>query len=104
MNGVEVYVKEELPFSQEVSLENSEDSYLFFRLALLHSLYFLFFLQQFLSLSLSTVFDAISSNIDKVLSINPYVNVFVFGNFNVHLKYWITCSGGTDRHDELYYK
>ena len=104
MHGLEVYVKEGLPFSQEVSLENSEDSYLFFRLALLHSLYFLFFLQQFLSLSLTTVFDAISSNIDKVLSINPYVNVFVFGNFNVHLKYWIICSGGTDRHDDLYYK
>ena len=43
MHGVEVYVKEGLPFLQKVSLENSEDSYLFFRLALLHSLYFLFF-------------------------------------------------------------
>ena len=38
MNGLAVYVKEELPFAQDVSLENSADSYLSFVLALLHSL------------------------------------------------------------------
>ena len=42
-------------------------------------------------------FDSISSNIDEVLSTNPSANVFVFGDFNVHQKDWLTCSAGTDR-------
>ena len=54
-------------------------------------------------MSLWTVFYSISSNIDEVLSINPYANVFVFGDFNVHHKDWLTYSGGTDRPDELCY-
>ena len=49
----------------------------------------------------STVFDSISSNIDKVLSINPSANVFNFGDFNVHHKDWLTYSGGTDRPGEF---
>ena len=55
------------------------------------------------SLSLCTVFDSISSNIDEVLSINRSPNVFVFGNFNVHHKDWLTYSGGTDQPGELCY-
>ena len=55
------------------------------------------------SSSLCTVFDSISSNIDEVLSINPSANVFVFGDFNVHNKDWLTYSGGTDRPGELCY-
>ena len=55
------------------------------------------------SLSLCTVFYSISSNIDEFLSINPSANVFVFGDFNVHLKNWFTYSGGTDRPGELCY-
>ena len=50
-----------------------------------------------------TVFDSISSNIDEVLSINPYVNIFVFGDFNVHHKDWLAYSGGTDQPGELCY-
>ena len=53
------------------------------------------------SLSLCTVFDSISSNIDEVQSINPSANVFVFGNFNIHHKDWLIYSGGTDRPGEL---
>ena len=49
------------------------------------------------------VFDSISSNIDEVLSINPFANVFVFGDFSVHHKYWLTYSGGTDRPGDLCY-
>ena len=29
--------------------------------------------------------------------------MFVFGDFNVHHKDWLTCSGGTDRPGELCY-
>ena len=35
--------------------------------------------------------------------INPSANVFVFGEFNVHHKHWLTYSGGTDRPGELCY-
>ena len=52
---------------------------------------------------LSTVFDSISSSIAEVLSINPFAYVFVFGDFNVHHKEWLTYSGGTDRSGELCY-
>ena len=56
------------------------------------------------SSSLSTVFDSISSNIHVVLSINPLVNVFVSGDFNVHRKDSLTYSGGADRPGELCYE
>ena len=49
------------------------------------------------------VFDSISSNIDEVFSINPSANVFIFGDFNVHHKDWLTYSGGTDRPGKLCY-
>ena len=64
---------------------------------------YFFFLYQSPSLLLCMVFDSISSNIDKVLSINLSANVFVFGDFNIHHKDWLTYSGGTDTLGELYY-
>ena len=105
MHGLAVYVKEGLPFAWDLSLENSADSYLCFRLALHHSVSYFFFLYRSPSLSLCTVFDSISSNIDfqEVLLINPSANVFVFGDFNIHHKDWLTYSGGTDRPGELCY-
>ena len=104
MHGLAVYVKEGLPFARDLFLENSADSYLCFRLALLHSVSYFFFLYRSPSItSLCTVFDSISSNIDEVLSINSSANVFVFGYFNVHHKDWLTYSGGTDRPGELCY-
>ena len=43
MHGLAVYVKEDLPFAWDLYLENSADSYLCFRLALIHAVsYFLF--------------------------------------------------------------
>ena len=76
MHGLAVYMKEGLPFARDLSLENSADSYLCFRLALLHSVSYFFFLYRSPSSSLCTVFDSISSNIDEVLSINQSANVF----------------------------
>ena len=49
------------------------------------------------------VFGFISSNIDEVLSIKQCANVFVFGDFNIHRKDWLTYSGGTNRSGELCY-
>ena len=82
---------------------NSADSYLCFRLALLHSVSYLFFLHRSPSSLLCAVIDSISSNIDEALSINPSANVFVFGDFNVHHKDWLTYSGGTVKPGELCY-
>ena len=79
MHCLAVYLKEGLSFARDLSLENSADSYLCFRLALLHSVSF---------------FDSISSNIDEIPSINPSTNVFDFADFNVHHKDWLTYSGG----------
>ena len=44
MHGLAVYVKEGLTFARDLSLENSVDSYSCFRLALLHSVSYFFFL------------------------------------------------------------
>ena len=101
MTHITVYVKEGLPFARDLSLKNSVDSYLCFRLALLHSVTYFFFLYQSPSSSLCMVFDYISSNIDEILSMNPSANVLAFGDFNIHHKDWLTYSGGTDRSSKL---
>ena len=103
MNGLAVYVKKGLPFAWELSLENPADSYLCFQMALLYSVCYFFFLYRSPSSFLCMVFYSISSNIDEFLSINPSANVFVFGDFNVHHKDWLTYSSGTDRPGELCY-
>ena len=57
-------------------LEKSVDSYICFWLALLYSVSYFFFLYRSSSLTLRTVFNNISFNIDEVLSINPSAIVF----------------------------
>ena len=101
MHGLAGYVKEGLCFARDLSLENSADSYLCFRLALLHSVSYFFFTYRLPSLPLCTVFYSISSNIGEILSINQSAIVFVFGDFNVYHKDWLTYSGRTDRPGEL---
>ena len=95
MHCLAVHVKEGIPFARDLSLENFAYSYLYFRLALPHSVSCYFFLYRSPASSLCTVFNYISSNTDEVLSINPSANVFVFGDFNVRQD-WITYSGGSD--------
>ena len=56
IHGLAVYAKKGLPFAQDVSLENSTDSYLCFRLALLHAVSYFFFLYLLPSLSLYTFY------------------------------------------------
>ena len=34
---------------------------------------------------------------------NPSANIFVFGDFNIHHKDWLTYSGGTDQPGEISY-
>ena len=77
--GLIVYVTEGLPFARALFLENSADSYLCFRLALLQSVSYFFFLYRSPSSSLWTIFGSVSSNTDEILSISPSTNMFVFG-------------------------
>ena len=103
MHGLAVFVKKGLPFARHLSPESSADFYLSFQLALLHSLCYFFFFYQSPSLSLCTVSDSISSNINEFFSINASANVFAFGGFNIHHKDWLTYYGGTGRSVELCY-
>ena len=98
MHGLTVYVKEALPFAGDLSLENSL-AYLFDWLYFTQCL--TFFLYWSPSWSLCMVLCSISSNIYEVLLTNSSATVFVFGDFNVHYKDWLTFSGGTDRSGEL---
>ena len=100
MHCLAVFVKEGLAFSRDLSLENSAVLLMFLTgFASLSVLFF--FLYRLPCSSLCKVFDSISSNTDKVLSINPSANVFVFGDYNVHHKDWLTYSGGNGRSGEL---
>ena len=72
MHGLTL-LKEGLPFARDLSLQNYLVSYLCFLIVLLHSVSYFFFLSWSPSYSLRTVFDSISSNIDEVLSINPFL-------------------------------
>ena len=84
-------------FLLDLSLENSTDSYFCFLLALHHSvspLSITFFVAMY-------SFWLISSKIDEILLINRSGNVFVFGDFNIHYRDWLTYSGRIDRPGEL---
>ena len=93
MHDLSVYLQEGLPFVLDLFLNNSADYYLCFRLALFHSLSYFFFLFWSPSLSLCTFFDSVSSYKNEALSINPCANVFVFRDFSIHHKDWLTYPG-----------
>ena len=59
IHGPAVYVNEGLPLARDLSLENSADSYVCFRLALLHPVSYFLIPYQSPSSSLCTVFDSI---------------------------------------------
>ena len=99
MLGCAVYVKEGLPLTLDLLLPILT---MFLTGFTLHSKPYFFFLYG-PPLSLYTIFDSISYNIDEVLSLNPSGNVLFFGDFNVHHKDWLTYFGRTDRPGELCY-
>ena len=58
---------------------------------------YFFFLYRLPFPSLCAVFDYMSSDINVVLSINPSDNIFVFEDFSVHHRDWLTYFGKTYR-------
>ena len=103
MHGLAVYVQGELPLARDLSLENSEDYYLYFRQTLFYQMFYHFFLYRSPSSLMCSVFDAISSSIDQVISINSSANLFVFGHFNLYYKDRLTSFGRTDQPSEICY-
>ena len=79
MHVLGVYVKERLPFAQDLSLENSVDLLMSLTSFTSLSVLILFSLS-ITSLLLCANSDFILSNLDEVLQINPPGNVFAFGD------------------------
>ena len=96
MHGLGVYVKSNLPIAREPILEDDNESYVCFRLALLHSTTYIFFLYRSPSSSSCSVVEAVSSNIDKALILQPSANIMVCGDFNAHNTEWLGHSHTTD--------
>ena len=96
MHGLATCVNKELLLHGIISRKSCEFWLMFFINFTLLGVFLLF------SLSVS-VFDSNSSNTDEVFSINPSANVFVFGNFGIHHKDWLTFFDKTDRSSEPCY-
>ena len=62
------------------------------RLALIHSITFIFFLYCLLSSSNCSVVEAVSSNIDKALILQPSANMMVCGDFKARNTLWLCYS------------
>ena len=101
MHGFAVYVKEGLPFMQELSLENCRFFLLLSTGFTSFSVLRLFYL--LITLIFMQLFGSISSNIDQILLINPSADVVGFGDFNVCHKDCLTYFGRTYGPGELYY-
>ena len=95
-HGLGVYIKDTLPVARESTLECNNQEYMCFRLSLLHSTTYLYFLYRSPSSSSCAVIDAISDSIDRAISQHPAAQVMVFGDFNVHHKEWLIHSRNTD--------
>ena len=89
MHCLGVYVKSNLLIARETIL-------MCFRLALVHSTTFIFFLYRSPSSPSCSVVEAVSSNIDKALILQPSANIMVCGDFNTLDTKWLCHSHTTD--------
>ena len=96
MHGLGVYVRDNLPLARICTLEDPNESFMCFRLSLLHSTSYLFFLYRSPSSQSCSVIDAVSRRIDDALSLHPNADILVFGDFNVHHQEWLVYSNGID--------
>ena len=96
MHGLGLYARESIPLARQPDLEDCREPFMCFRLSLLHSTSYLFFLYRAPSSQNCSVLDAVSDSIDKALSLHSSANVFVFGDFNVQHRDWLKFSNGTN--------
>ena len=87
VHGLVRCVKDRVTFGRDVFIEFSNNSYLYFQLALIHSMSYCFPLS--IISFLFIVSKIVSSNIDKVLSINPMLHLSQL--FSACL-YWCHCT------------
>ena len=91
-----VYIKEGLPCGRDKSHEDTDSSYMCFRLALLNSTSFIFTVYRAQDDG-CTVIDKIANQIDKILVDYPSANIHIIcGDFNVHHQEWLIHSNKTD--------
>ena len=74
--------------------------FLRFQLALLQSAPYLFSALNHCAIFVCIVFGVISTNINRLLSVNSSAKVFFFGDISVYHKDQLSYSGGTNRPDE----
>ena len=101
MHGLAVYMKEGLLFARDS--KKLCGFVLMFSTGFTSLIVLLIFPLYLSPSSLCTDFDSVSSNADEVLSIKPSAIVFVFGDFNIHQKDWVTYFGGAGRPGEHFY-
>ena len=68
MHGLAVYARDTLPISREAHLEKPSETFMCFRLSLLHSTSYLFFLYRSPSSPDCSVVDSVSQSIDSALT------------------------------------
>ena len=95
MHGLAVYIKEGIPCARDTSFESPDQPFMCFRMALLHSTSFIFFLYRPHHDNLGCI-NSISTNIDKVLCSYPSANIHVCGDFNAHHMEWLIHSNKSD--------
>lgn len=95
MHGLAVYIRNNLPIARECRLESPDESFMCYRVALLHSTTYLFFLYRSPSSQDCSLIDLVSDRIDQALLDCPSANILVFGDFNAHHSTWLN-SGHTD--------
>lgn len=94
MHGLGVYLRDSLPITRVSELEDINLPYMCFRLSLLHSTSYLYFLYRSPSSQDCSVIQSVSDSIDKALNLHHTANIFVFGDFNAHHQGWLKFSNG----------
>ena len=83
MHGLGVYVREDLLIARIPTLEIPEESFMCFRLSLLHSTSYLFFLYRSPSSQSCSVIDSVSRSIDNALLLHPNADILCFGDLTM---------------------
>ena len=93
-HGLAAYVKEGFPCSRFAKYEHADAPYMCFRVSLVHSTSFIFALYR-PQKDGTVIFDQIGQAIDSILSENPYADIHICGDFNVHHGEWLIHSNKT---------
>ena len=93
-HGLAAYIKEGFPCSRFEKFEHTDAPYMCFRISLVHSTSFIFTLYR-PQKDGTEIFDQLGQSIDAILSENPYADIHVCGDFNVHHSEWLIHSNKT---------